>query len=161
VLHTPGHAGGLICLWEPNSRTLIANDHLIGHISSNPVLEPSPLTNGPRPKRLVEYLHHLQRVAALDPAVALPGHGEPVTDVGGLVRHRVTFHMRRAATILASLDGRAQTLWELTRQLFPRLKSEMDHFLALSEVLGHLDLLERDGRAAAEREGELLRWHRL
>jgi len=38
VFHTPGHAGGLICLWEPASRTLLANDHLLRDISSNPVL---------------------------------------------------------------------------------------------------------------------------
>ena len=161
VFHTPGHAGGLICLWEPASRTLLANDHFIRDISSNPVLEPSPMMNGPRPRRLVEYLHHMDRMAALDPAVALPGHGEPVEDVGQLVRQRHLFHDRRARRLLEALDGEALTLWELTQPLFPRLTRGMDFFLALSEVLGHLDMLEDAGLAQTEAHGPLRRWVRL
>jgi glyoxylase-like metal-dependent hydrolase (beta-lactamase superfamily II) len=161
VFHTPGHAGGLICLWEPASRTLLANDHFIRDISSNPVLEPPPLTNGPRPRRLVEYLHHMQRMAALEPLVALAGHGQPVTDVAALVRHRLAFHQRRADRIWGLLDGRSQTLWELTQPIFPRLQRGMDYFLGLSEVLGHLDLLEADGRARPQLEDGRLRWTRV
>jgi glyoxylase-like metal-dependent hydrolase (beta-lactamase superfamily II) len=160
VLHTPGHAGGLICLWEPSSRTLLASDHLIRDISSNPILEP-PLTNGPRPRRLVEYLAHLRRVAALEPVIALPGHGEPVEDVGGLVRQRAAFHARRASRILDAMGAGECTLWELTQPLFPRLTRGMDFFLALSEVLGHLDLLEDEGRAAPHMQAGIVRWRRL
>jgi glyoxylase-like metal-dependent hydrolase (beta-lactamase superfamily II) len=161
VFHTPGHAGGLICLWEPRTRTLLANDHFIRDISSNPVLEPSPLMNGPRPRRLVEYLHHMDRMAALGPIVALAGHGEPVTDIAALVRQRHAFHERRAARLLDALDGQALTLWELTQPLFPRLTRGMDFFLALSEVLGHLDLLEAAGRAEPRPHAALRRWTRL
>jgi glyoxylase-like metal-dependent hydrolase (beta-lactamase superfamily II) len=160
VFHTPGHAGGLICLWEPGSRTLLANDHLIRDISSNPVLEPPPLMNGPRPRRLIEYLHHLRRIASLQPAIALPGHGEPVDDVAALVRQRAIFHERRAQRLLQALDGCALTLWELTQPLFPRLERGMDFFLALSEVLGHLDLLEEAGQVRPVGDGTRMRWTR-
>jgi glyoxylase-like metal-dependent hydrolase (beta-lactamase superfamily II) len=159
VYHTPGHAGGLVCLWNPLRRVLLANDHLIRDISSNPVMEP-PITNGPRPRRLVEYLTQLARMADLDPAIALPGHGEPVTDVAGLVRQRRAFHARRAQRILETLEDRPLTLWEVTQPVFPRLQRGMDYFLALSEVLGHLDLLEVDGRAATVADGGRLRWTR-
>jgi glyoxylase-like metal-dependent hydrolase (beta-lactamase superfamily II) len=158
VFHTPGHAGGLVCLWEPASRTLLANDHFIRDISSNPILEPSPVMNGPRPRRLVEYLHHMRRMGNLEPAVALPGHGEPVDDVPGLLRQRLAFHDRRARRLLASLNGGTPTLWDLTQPLFPHLTRGMDFFLALSEVLGHLDLLEADGRARSLPAGKLRRW---
>jgi glyoxylase-like metal-dependent hydrolase (beta-lactamase superfamily II) len=162
VYHTPGHAGGLICLWEPESRTLLANDHLIRDISSNPLLEPPPLMNGPRPRRLVEYLHHMQRMAALEPRVALPGHGAIVEDVPGLVRQRLAFHQRRKERILNTLDGRPQTLWELTQGTFgERLTRGMDWFLGCSEILGHLDLLEADGTARPERDGALVKWIRI
>ena len=170
VYHTPGHAGGLVCLWDAESRTLIANDHFIRDISSNPVLEPPPLTpaptgrcgvNGPRPKRLVEYLHHMQRMAALEPLVALPGHGEVVNDVPGLVRQRLAFHKRRARKILDTLDAGPLTLWELTQPIFPRLKHGMDFFLGLSEILGHLDLLEEAGTARPVRDRARVRWTRV
>lgn len=160
VYHTPGHAGGLICLWEAGSRTLLANDHLIRDISSNPILEPSPLHNGPRPKRLVEYIHHMQRMAALEPLVALPGHGEVVDDVPGLVRQRLAFHQRRARKILDSLT-QPKTLWELTQPIFPQLKRPLDYVLGLSEILGHLDLLEEDGSARPVCKGDVIRWARV
>ena len=50
------------------------------------------------------------------------------------------------------------TLWELTQTEFPRLKRELDYFLALSEVLGHLDVLEEAGRVQPGWEGVLVRW---
>jgi hypothetical protein len=78
-------------------------------------------------------------MAALAPAVALPSHGEPVTDVAGLVKQRVAFHERRAERWLQTLDGRPLSLWDLTQQAFPRIPRGMDYFLALSEVLAHLD----------------------
>jgi len=161
VFHTPGHAGGLICLWDPATRTLLANDHLIRDISSNPIIEPPMVPGAPRPRRLVEYLHHMQRMAALAPEVALPGHGEPVTDVAGLVKQRVSFHERRAERVLQSLDGRPLSLWTLTQQAFPRVQRGMDYFLALSEVLAHLDLLEAEGRVQAQVHADRVTWLRL
>jgi glyoxylase-like metal-dependent hydrolase (beta-lactamase superfamily II) len=160
VLHTPGHAGGLICLWDPASRTLLANDHVLRDISPNPVLEPAADPTGPRPRRLVEYLHHLQRVAALEPLLTLTGHGEAVTDIASLVRQRLAFHERRANRLLDSLNGSAVSLWDLTRQTFPRVQRGMDHFLALSEVLAHLDLLESDGRVQAQTHAGRVFWLR-
>jgi glyoxylase-like metal-dependent hydrolase (beta-lactamase superfamily II) len=160
VFHTPGHAGGLICLWEPASRTLLANDHLIRDISSNPVLEPPPALIGPRPHRLVEYLEHMRRMAALDPAIALPGHGAPVTDVAGLVRQRQAFHQRRAQRLADTLSAGPLTLWELTQPIFPRLTRPMDFFLALSEILGHLDLLQAAGQVAPQAGSPQVRWAR-
>lgn len=160
VFHTPGHAGGLVCLFDPVSKEMIANDHFLRDISSNPVMEPPPTggANALRPKRLVEYLHHMQRMAALQPVLAYPGHGEIVTDVAGLVRKRLAFHQRRADKIYAALEGQALTLWELTQPMFPKIKRGMDFFLAHSEVLGHLDLLLESGRVAVEMDGPLMRW---
>lgn len=161
VYHTPGHAGGLICLWEPTRRVLLANDHILLRISSNPVLEPPPGLVGPRPKRLVEYLFHLQRMAALNIALALPGHGDLVHDVDGLVKQRLKFHYRRADRIADMLNDSPHTLWELTQTSFPKLKPGLDYFLGLSEVLGHLDILEEAGTIAQQPDQALVRWNRV
>jgi glyoxylase-like metal-dependent hydrolase (beta-lactamase superfamily II) len=158
VFHTPGHAGDLICLWNPASGELLANDHLIRDISSNPVLEPPRAPGEPRPKRLVEYIYHMQRMAALNPTIAWPGHGEPVDDVAGLVRQRLAFHTRRAQRIHEALKPQPLTLWELTTPMFPRLKRPIDYFLALSEVLGHLDLLAEQNRVIPDRVGDVVKW---
>ena len=160
VYHTPGHAGGLVCFFNESTRELIANDHLLLDISSNPILEPPP-TGGvglPRPKRLVEYIHHMGRMADLHPVVAYPGHGEPIHDVPALVRKRLSFHRRRAEKIYDALSGTPLTLWQLTQPLFPKLKHGMDFFLAHSEVLGHLDILVEEGKVEAVREGDVVKW---
>jgi glyoxylase-like metal-dependent hydrolase (beta-lactamase superfamily II) len=163
VYHTPGHAGGLICLHRPETAEMIANDHFLRDISSNPVLEPPPAGTppGPRPRRLVEYLFHMQRMAGLAPRLAYPGHGDLVDDVAGLVRKRLAFHQRRADKIHACLRQSPQTLWELTQPMFPRLKRGMDFFLAHSEILGHLDILEAEGRVQATADGPRLMWRAL
>jgi len=146
VFHTPGHAGGLICLWDKASQTLLCNDHLLRDVSSNAILEPPVSSDQPRPKRLVEYLQHLHRMAELDPQLALPGHGDAITNFRSLVHERVNFHHLRAQTILDILAKRALTLWELTQTIFPALSNGIDWFLGLSEVQGHLDWMEQEGK---------------
>ncbi len=165
VYYTPGHAGGLICLYNTQTAELLANDHLIRDITSNPVLEPPPLgsVGGPRPKRLVEYLRHMQRMAALTPAprIAYTGHGEPVLDVAELVRKRAAFPQRRAEKIYAALSAGPRTLWQLTEPLFARLTRGIDFFLAISETLAHLDLLESEGRVESLCRDGLVTWAQL
>lgn len=160
VYHTPGHSGGLICLLNPQTRELLSNDHLLLDITSNPVMEPPPLGGaaGPRPKRLVEYIHHMQRMADLNPVIAYTGHGDPIRDVPGLVQKRIAFHRRRAEKIYAALDGQALTLWELVQPIFPKLTRGLDYFLAHSEIMGHLDILVDEGKVEAVRDGALVRW---
>jgi glyoxylase-like metal-dependent hydrolase (beta-lactamase superfamily II) len=157
VLHTPGHSAGLVCLYEPHSRALLSNDHLLRDISSNPLVEPPPLGHSARMKSLVEYIAQMQRVAAMDISIAWPGHGEPIHDVRALVRQRVEFHARRASGILEILDGHSLTAYQIALRLFPRL-DPLNFFLAISEVLGHLELLETKGHASLAQDGDILVW---
>jgi glyoxylase-like metal-dependent hydrolase (beta-lactamase superfamily II) len=157
VLFTPGHAGGLICLFEPNSGTLLSNDHLIRDITSNPILESPAPGERERPRALVNYLASMERTAAMDVRIALPGHGEPVTDVRALVAHRVAFHRARCSAIEAQLERGPATAFELMNVMFPNLKS-FDVFLGLSEVIGHLDILEEEKRIARETRADVIRY---
>ncbi len=157
VLHTPGHSAGLICLYEPHSRVLLSSDHLLRDISSNPLVEPSPPGHAHRLKSLVVYLAQLQRVAAMDIAAAWPGHGDRIVDVEGLVRQRLEFHAQRARAIL-ELDTDL-TVYKVARRLFPRL-DPLNFFLAISEVLGHLELLETEGYLSSTRRGEVMVWQK-
>ena len=157
VLHTPGHAAGLICLYEPTSRTLLSTDHLLADISSNPLVEPPPPGETERPRSLALYQASLQRVAALEIDQALPSHGPSIEDVAGLVQKRLDFHQRRIARVVDALRNGARTTWDVTQALFPG-RSAMDTFLAVSEVIGHLDLLESEGRIDGEQNGPVILW---
>lgn len=159
IFHTPGHAGDLICLYDNTDGTLISSDHIIADISSNPLIEPPPGSDAslPRPKRLHEYIHHMQRIAALNPSIGYAGHGDPVTNVAHLVNERVAFHARRADKILAYFDDGPAHLWATTERMYGHLK-QSQKFLAISEVLGHIDLLEMDGRLQRRVEDEVVYW---
>lgn len=160
VLHTPGHAAGLICLYDPASRTLLSSDHLLADISSNPVVEPPPPGQTERLRSLALYIASLQRVATMDIAVALPSHGPIIHDVAGLVEERLSFHRQRMGRILDALRGGARTTWDVTRALF-RDRSPLDTFLAISEVIGHLDLLELEGLITGEPSDGAIVWRLL
>jgi glyoxylase-like metal-dependent hydrolase (beta-lactamase superfamily II) len=157
VLHTPGHSAGLICLYDPDSRVMISDDHLLADISSNPVVEPPPPGRAERLRSLVEYRAALRRVAAMDVRLALPSHGPAVDDVPGLVARRLAFHDKRLARILDALRGGAHTTWDVAQALFPG-RPPLDTFLAVSEVIGHLDVLEMDGKIVPVMEDGQFCW---
>ncbi len=157
IYHTPGHAGDLICLFQPEARLLLASDHLLLNVSSNPLLE-APATQGEaRPRRLLEYIREMQRMAGLDIQIAYTGHGGPIQDVRGLVDSRLAFHQQRAERLYRLFDGEPHTLYELAKRLFPNVRAE-ETFLILSETLGHIDLLEQDGLLGREARGQVVWW---
>jgi glyoxylase-like metal-dependent hydrolase (beta-lactamase superfamily II) len=146
VLETPGHAVGHVSLWDSGSGTLVSGDHLLPQITPNPFVE---VDDGPTGRRhsLIEYLDSLDRFAALDPAVGLPGHGPAFTGVPELVQRLRRHHARRADRILAEVIEMGEpTPYELSCRLFPGLE-DFAVVLGLSEVVGHLDLLAAEGRA--------------
>jgi glyoxylase-like metal-dependent hydrolase (beta-lactamase superfamily II) len=157
VLHTPGHSAGLICLYEPTSQILLSSDHLLADISSNPLVEPPPPGHTERLRSLALYTQSLQRVAAMEIDRALPSHGPVIDDVAGLVRQRLAFHQRRMARVLDALHGGAHTTWDVTHALFPNL-SPLDIFLAVSETIGHLELLEMEGTITGKEVNGTIRW---
>ncbi len=157
VIYAPGHQSGLIVLYDPKTRTLLSNDCLLLDVSSNPVVEPPLHDEAERPRMLVDYLATFEKIARLDVRVALPGHGEPIEDVRGLIAARVAFHRARAARIEQAIAAGATTAFELSNLLFPNMKS-VDVFLAMSEVIGHLDVLEAEKRIRREQNNGLVRY---
>ncbi len=157
VVFAPGHASGLICLYEPQEKVLISSDHLLRDITSNPVFEPPIRGETERPRALVDYLASMEKTARLPTQVVLPAHGEPIYDVRALVDARVAFHRSRLDHIEQQLGCCATTAFELCNILFPKLKS-FDIFLGLSEVIAHLDVLEVEGRVRLEEADGITRY---
>lgn len=157
VLHTPGHARGHICLYHRRSGRLLSGDHLLRDISSNPVLEPPLPGETERPRSLAQYLHSLERVAALEVAIALPGHGAPITNHRGVITQRVRFHRQRVEEIATILGEGPQTAFQIATALFSDLWG-IQVFLAVSEVIGHLDILEEEGRIVSQQGEALVRY---
>jgi glyoxylase-like metal-dependent hydrolase (beta-lactamase superfamily II) len=144
VLHCPGHADSLICLYQPEERLLLGNDHLLAHISSNAIVGPPPPGESQRRRPLVDYWASLCRIYDMEIALVIPGHGDAVSDVRSLINSRFQFYERRLARLQEELRREPQSVWQLAEAIFRRLDLT-DTYLAASEVLGHLDVLEGRG----------------
>lgn len=140
VLYCPGHASNLVCFYDPDSRLLIGNDHLLSHISSNAIVEPPPLGESVRRKPLLDYWQSLCRVHDMEVALVLTGHGREVINHRSLIRSRLAFYEQRLERIRLELRAGPRTVWQLAAALFRR-PDAVDTFLAASEVVGHLDVL--------------------
>ena len=74
---------------RPPAAILLAADHLLGHISSNPLITRPPDGSSRRPQALVRYLESLRETRAMDIDLVLPGHGDPITDHRALIDERL------------------------------------------------------------------------
>jgi glyoxylase-like metal-dependent hydrolase (beta-lactamase superfamily II) len=143
---TPGHSVGHVSLYDPETRVLLSGDHLLACITPNPVLEPDLDSPDGRRRSLVEYLASLDRFIRIDPLVVLPGHGPCFRDVPTLTESMRQHHDSRADEILEIVRRLGEvTPYDLSGELFPHIK-DFAVMLGVSEVIGHLDILEDDGR---------------
>lgn len=144
VIHCPGHARGLVCFYNRARGFLMANDHLIKHITPNPVMELPSEPGGERPKSLWTYLRSLRKVRKLKPRLVYSGHGVEIDDADALIEFYFQHHQRRQQHILAHLQNGGKSVYELCTLLFPKLETG-SLYLGLSEIIGHLDILEMQG----------------
>jgi glyoxylase-like metal-dependent hydrolase (beta-lactamase superfamily II) len=148
VLHRPGHSPSDTVFWDEASGELFGGDHLIKHISSNPLLT-KPLGSSDsaarRPRALMSYLDSLERTQEMELSVVFAGHGEPVEDHRALIDERFRMHRRRADKLYGLIAERPRNAYELAQELWGNV-AVTQAFLTLSEVLGHVDLLIDGGR---------------
>ena len=154
VHHRPGHSPTDTVFHDSERRILIAADHLLGHISSNPLITRPPEGSSERPQALVTYLDSLRATREMDVELVLPGHGDPVTDHRTLIDERFALHRRRADKIERLLAERPRTAYEVATALWGNI-AVTQAYLTLSEVLGHVDLLLNDGRVREIKRGGL------
>jgi glyoxylase-like metal-dependent hydrolase (beta-lactamase superfamily II) len=162
VLHRPGHSPSDTLFWDAERGLLIGGDHLIGHISSNPLIS-RPLggrsgepADG-RPRALIMYLRSLAETRAMPVERVLPGHGEAVVDHAALIDERFTLHERRARRIAGMIADRPMTVYEIAQALWGNV-AVTQAYLTLSEVLGHVDLLLDRGEVREAEVGGVIRY---
>jgi glyoxylase-like metal-dependent hydrolase (beta-lactamase superfamily II) len=179
VLHRPGHSPSDTVFWDEASGELFGGDHLIKHISSNPLISKplgclSPKGRGRdeaektgwresdgsqarRPRALMIYMDSLRSTREMELDVVYAGHGEPVEDHRGLIDERMKMHERRANKLYALIDERPRNAYELAQEMWGNV-AVTQAFLTLSEVLGHVDLLIDEGRVSEDEENGVVRF---
>jgi glyoxylase-like metal-dependent hydrolase (beta-lactamase superfamily II) len=157
ALHRPGHSPSDTVYWDAEREILIGGDHLIAHISSNPLIA-RPLDGGEgRPQALVTYLESLRRTREMPARTILSGHGEPITDHVELIDSRIAAHERRREKVFRLIAERPRSGYELAQAIWGNV-AVTQAFLTLSEVIGHADLLVNEGRVREADDGAVIRY---
>ena len=155
----PGHSPTDTVLYDPDRRMLLAADHLLKHISSNPLIS-RPFEGGERHQSLVVYMESLAKTREMDVDLTLPGHGDPIEDHRGLIEQRFALHERRAEKIHSLIAQRPRSAYEIALSLWGNV-AVTQAYLTLSEVLGHTDILLNAGRVAEVEEDGRVRFEAL
>ncbi|MBM7577504.1 MBL fold metallo-hydrolase [Jeotgalibacillus terrae] len=147
VMESHGHSQGHISLIHENGM-VIGGDLLIRHISSNPLIEPPFGINQPRPLPQLQYNESLKKLAALNPTIVYPGHGEVIVQAAELISERLIKQEERAGYVRSLLQKKETTVFDLCTQLFPKIyKKQLG--LTLSETQGQIDYLMAKGEIRA------------
>jgi glyoxylase-like metal-dependent hydrolase (beta-lactamase superfamily II) len=160
VLHRPGHSPSDTLFYDESRRILLAADHLIAHISSNPLLA-RPLEAGgggaPRPRALLTYMASLEKTREMDLELVLSGHGAPISDHVRLIEERFRMHRRRAERMRRLIASEPRTAHEIAQELWGNV-AVTQAYLTLSEVLGHLDMLLAEGSVSEHESDGVVRF---
>lgn len=142
VLHTPGHAPGHVCLFEPRSRTVVVGD-MVASVGT--------ILIAPGDGDMRVYLAQLERLGALDASVALPAHGDPIAAPTALFAHYVKHRLAREEKIFGFLrqSAAALTAGELVGLSYDDVPTAIWPIAKLS-VEAHLEKLLADGRITVD-----------
>lgn len=150
VLYRPGHSPSDTVFFDEASGELFGGDHLIKHISSNPLISRPLEGEIERPRALMSYMDSLRKTREMELEVVYAGHGEPVEDHRNLIDERMGMHERRANRLHKLVAERPRNAYEMAQEMWGNV-AVTQAFLTLSEVLGHVDVLIDEGRVS-ERE---------
>jgi glyoxylase-like metal-dependent hydrolase (beta-lactamase superfamily II) len=157
VLHRPGHSPSDTVFWDEERRLLIAADHLLAKISSNPLITRPLDGSSRRTQALVTYIESLKKTREMAAEIVLPGHGEPITDHAELIDSRMAGYDRRKEKIHRLIVERPRNAYELAQAIWGNV-AVTQAFLTLSEVIGHADLLVNEGRVSEVDDGSVIRY---
>jgi glyoxylase-like metal-dependent hydrolase (beta-lactamase superfamily II) len=145
ALHRPGHSPSDTVFWDAERRILLAADHLLPTISSNPLISRPLDGSSERTQALVAYIDSLRKTRELPAEIVLPGHGDPITDHVALIDDRLVKTERRKEKIYELISRGPMTGHEIAQAMWGDV-AVTQAFLTLSEVIGHVDLLIGEGR---------------
>jgi glyoxylase-like metal-dependent hydrolase (beta-lactamase superfamily II) len=141
VIHTPGHSLGHVCLWSPSDGLLFSGDHLLPGVTP-----PVTFERGFDTDPMKSYLDSLSRIAACDPELVMPGHGQPFGEGARRCESIRRNKLRRAESIRQMIERAPCTLTEITDQLVAKAVLKFQRNMALSETLAHIAYLRWNGQ---------------
>ena len=161
VQHRPGHSVMDTVFWDAERQFGFVGDHLLPHISSNPLIS-RPLDGSPgRTRSLIAYLDSMAKTRELpEGSLLFGGHGEPIDDHRALIDTRFASTERRKEKLLRLIGNGPRSGYELAQSMWGNI-AVTQAFLTLSEVIGHMDILEAEGRVREVDDGGVIRFEAI
>jgi glyoxylase-like metal-dependent hydrolase (beta-lactamase superfamily II) len=147
ALHTPGHAPGHLCLWNPQSRQLVAGDMVAG--VGTILIDPEDGDMG-------LYLESLERLADLKPRFIYPAHGPVISEAEGWLRFYIQHRLEREEKVLNAMGKDACTADDLLGRVYDDVAPAILP-LASRSLESHLRKLINEERIERDLFGEIRR----
>ncbi|EGG19385.1 hypothetical protein DFA_02172 [Cavenderia fasciculata] len=135
IVATPGHTSNSLCLFERQSKTLIAGDHIVGWGSS--ILDF-------RTGDMKQYLNSTQgMIDHLQPSIAMPAHGPtsytPIQLLQSYIKHRLL----REQSILQAYQSGKTSLRDILSVVYKDIDPKLND-MAMGNIQLHLKKLRQD-----------------
>lgn len=161
VIHTPGHCPEEVVFWQPESRQMFSGDHLLPNVTPVCLLEFPETAEGERVHTLSQYYRSADKVLPYEAHYIYPSHGDVFHDHRELIKGYKLSTERRLLKISKILEqGGPLTPLEVGQQLFPKAWEDQ-LYAVISEVMGHLDLLQDEGFVSTQEVSGVVRYKLL
>ena len=138
ALATPGHTPDHVSFFLENERAVFCGDLMTGGLDTALVAPPEG--------NLREYLHSLERIRALNPALLYPAHGPAFDDPQVTIDRYVHHRMERLEQVVAALAKGASSADALVEHVYGRQLDRRLRRYAESAVEAYLAYLAAGGR---------------
>ena len=147
IIWTPGHSMGHICIFNDTNNYLFSGDHIlsritphIGNFLKNPDLKTDD--NVDFSDILAHYLKSLDVISDLNPKIIFPAHQDIIYNPQERIKEIKAHHEKRLQAISSLIRDKPMTPFDISKIHFGNDLDDINSYLALSEVLGHLIYLE-------------------
>lgn len=151
IILTPGHAEGIISLYNKDNRILISTDHILPRITPNISYwfygDPNPLKS---------YIESLNKLRKLNADFVIPSHGTPFYDANKRIDEILKHHDDRLNETLTIIQN-GGTVYDITNKMFAMKLTSHEMRFAIGETIAHLEYLRHEGKCIREEVNGL--WH--
>jgi glyoxylase-like metal-dependent hydrolase (beta-lactamase superfamily II) len=139
VIDIAQYAPDHLAFYDRSERWMFTGDLILQHISSNAIVEPNQQFNRMPTLRMQQ--ESLLKIRSLGAEVFYPGHGPFIQNPIQTINFRLDRTAQKLERILGAFEGEERTAFELAKKVYP-VEHKQQFSLVMSEIIGHLDLLE-------------------
>ncbi len=158
VVHVPGHSPGQVVLYDEKHGILFSGDHVLSKKPPTPLIEMTG--EGKFFNNIIHYVDSLHYVRNFKVQLVLPGHWRTFEDLSTKVDALLKYYEMKKWETKNVLEkaGRPMNAYEIARALFPEMPEGV-FFIGVSEAIGYLSLLEKDGEVVADKTSHPVLYH--